>query len=398
MQNAEHLNVKIGKGQLFSEFFITCDLSKTSDNSELTEEYNRLLGFLHNNRIVPIYEKVFGRLDYYHEFIKTRSSVYKDFTNDFSDVPLTYIQGTPADPHSRYGGVHLYGIQIHQKSMVTVDNLFFSHKCIGKVIKTKDVQQSFLLSITGKPEDASPGETNGESEWNRLFRNVGEMLNQAGFQINDLVRTWIYIPRLLAVYQSLNTARTNEFQKYNFAEKDKKIAYPASTGIQGRSISDWATLDAVAVKTVGTFPVLKPMHNPLQSEAYTYGSDFSRGFVIDWPDYRILHLSGTASIDKEGNSLYIDDPKKQIEYTMDLFLKFLGNYGADSNNIAHACVFFKNVSDKKLFEEIVRDRGWFQFPCLYLQGDICRGDLVFEIDGIAVVEKNRPESSLCFPA
>ena len=73
---------------------------------------------------------------------------------------------------------------------------------------------------------------------------------------------------------------------------------------------------------------------------------------------------------------------------MECFLKLLEQYGADFKNIAHACVFFKNSSYKRIFKDVLRYRGWFQFPCMYLIADVCRDDLLVEIDGVAVVEKN----------
>ncbi len=390
MKNAKHLNIKIGKGRLFSEIFVTCDLAMTSGNLELTEDYTNLLLFLQENRIIPIYEKVYGRLVHYQQFINTRSSAYKNFAHDSANVPLSYIQGMPANPDSLYEGIHLYGIQIHQAPEVTLENLFFANKCVGKLIKTNDFQQIFLLSVSGAREGASCGFINTESEFHGLFDTLVKILNPAGFEINDLVRTWIYMPELLDVYKNLNTARTKAFKKYDFNKKKDKISYPASTGIQGQSIFNNAvTLDAVAVKSADTFPVLRPMHSPLQSEAYFYGSDFSRGFVIDWPDYRILHISGTASIDDEGNSVFIDNPEKQIEYTLESVLKLLEQHGADFNDIAHACVYFKNMSYKKLFEQTLQNRGWPKFPCIYLIADVCRDDLLVEIDGVAVMDKGQ---------
>lgn len=395
MNNVNHIDLKIGKGQYFSEIFLTCDLLEISDYVELTDAYIKLLGSLEENRITPIYEKVFGRLDHYHEFMNIRNRVYQKFSIESSDVAISYIEGVPADPHCNYGGIHLYGIQIHHTNMVTIDTLLFSDKCIGKSIKTKDFEQAFLMSVTGTRIEAEQVEDkiNREYEFNRLFHNLDKMLNHVGFQITDLIRTWIYMPQLFEVYKTLNVERTNAFKNFNINKKNKKVGFPASTGIKGEAISGNAvTLDAIAVKTKGSYPVLTPMHNPMQSEAYAYGSDFSRGYVIDWPGYQVLHLSGTASIDENGNSVFIDNPKKQIEYTLESFLKLLNQYGSDFQNIAHACVFFKNRSYKKLFEEVLCNRGWSEFPCMYLEADVCREDLLFEIDGIAVVEKNSPEA------
>src|ERR1051326_5066388 len=70
---------------------------------------------------------------------------------------------------------------------------------------------------------------------------------------------------------------------------------------------------------VANFPIEKRAITNLNvlNEAYDYGSAFSRGMRIDLGKFVILLISGTASIDDEGRTLYAGDLRKQVRRTFD---------------------------------------------------------------------------------
>jgi enamine deaminase RidA (YjgF/YER057c/UK114 family) len=128
------------------------------------------------------------------------------------------------------------------------------------------------------------------------------------------------------------------------------------------------------------------MTSPAQPEAMTYGPLFSRGIEIIWPTYKILLVSGTASIDELGRSVYAENPEQQVSNTLNNISLLLNKYDATMNDIVQATAYFKNPDLEPVFNGLLVQNEWSTMPCLRVVGDVCREDLFFEMDCIAVVQ------------
>ena len=133
-----------------------------------------------------------------------------------------------------------------------------------------------------------------------------------------------------------------------------------------------------------SWPLVRQLSNPGQQDAFEYGSAFSRGALIRLPDVSLIQVSGTAAIDEHGQSLYPGDIRGQIDCTFDKIAALLGQEGAGLTDIAAACVFIKRPEDAQVYHERARARGLTELPAVVMVADICREELLFEMDAEVV--------------
>ena len=370
-------------GDSYSECFLTCDLSAARNTVDLARKYELIVTKVIEEGITPIYEKAFGCLSCFPSLLEARSAVYQASGLFPEKIPFNYIQGAPAVKNALWAGVHLYGICIQEPSNIDIEDVTCSSGRCGRIINFKGARQAFFAGLTGKgKEDTRPVEIRSEVE--NAFVNLNSSLRKAGFQKSDLVRTWFHLRDILVVYNTFNEVRRDSYSG-QFHEN----CLPASTAVQGRSAFRWEiSLDAMAIHSLNADgPIVCAMSRPNQPEAKTYGPLFSRGIEIIWPRYKVLHISGTASINEAGKSIHADDPELQVSNTLNNISLLLGKYGATMDNLVQASAYFKNPEILPIFDGILKRNSWHAMPCLRLCGDICRSDLSFEMDGIAVVKR-----------
>ena len=122
------------------------------------------------------------------------------------------------------------------------------------------------------------------------------------------------------------------------------------------------------------------MSNPSQQDAFQYGSAFSRGAFIRQPDVSLIQVSGTAAIDDRGASLHPGDVRAQIDCTFDKIAALIGRKAPRLADIAAACVFVKRPEDAPAYQERAAARGLGNLPAVIMVADVCREELLFEID------------------
>jgi enamine deaminase RidA (YjgF/YER057c/UK114 family) len=125
----------------------------------------------------------------------------------------------------------------------------------------------------------------------------------------------------------------------------------------------------------------------LQSSARDYGSSFSRAVEVAMPDHRRLYVSGTASIDKEGRTVFLDDTRAQVRLTMEVVQAILQSRGMDWADVTRSLAYFKRAEDAPLLGTYCRDNTLAPFPVIVAENDVCRDDLLFEIEVDAVQAK-----------
>jgi enamine deaminase RidA (YjgF/YER057c/UK114 family) len=163
------------------------------------------------------------------------------------------------------------------------------------------------------------------------------------------------------------------------------VYLPASTGIGGRNPAGASCCgDVLAVSGPVQISVLPEM---LQPPAYGYGSAFSRGICIEEKGYRQVFVSGTAAIDAAGRSLYPRDAAAQIGRTLEVVEGLIGEKGAKFKDIRSATVYLKKAKDLSVYEKLAGRFGLMNLPAVFVVADICRDELLFEMDALAVVNK-----------
>lgn len=146
----------------------------------------------------------------------------------------------------------------------------------------------------------------------------------------------------------------------------------------------------LAAKTPGL-----TIENPRQVSAYNYPTQygprspsFSRALVKRWGAATALFLSGTASITGH-ESRHVGALVAQVEESIEN-LKTLIHAAADSAGVnfelSQPCsilkAYLRHADDYSTVKDILNRRLGDENRVLYLHADLCRNELLFEIDGI----------------
>lgn len=124
---------------------------------------------------------------------------------------------------------------------------------------------------------------------------------------------------------------------------------------------------------------------PRQGPAFSYGSAFSRGMSLTLEDRKTVFISGTASIDSEGNTLYPGNTEMQCLETLVNIAALLEREGGRLHDIAMATLFCKSREVFTAYRNVMR---WLQIPeipTVYVQADVCRPDLLVEMEAVAFI-------------
>jgi len=220
-----------------------------------------------------------------------------------------------------------------------------------------------------------------------MFRQAAQVLSGYGFNYRDVARTWIYLPRLLSWYDEFNAARQEVFQEVGLIGGDQALWLPASTGIQGHSpLGHECMMDLLAVAGREDGRVrMQMVESPLQCEAYDYGSFFSRAVELRDRTTSRVYVSGTASIDGQGLTVHHDDPLEQIRFTLRVVRELLATRGHSFSHVSHCVAFLKEAQYAPAFEQATREAGFDPRVVVPTVADVCRDDLLFEIDATAVL-------------
>lgn len=162
----------------------------------------------------------------------------------------------------------------------------------------------------------------------------------------------------------------------------------------GRSLSSTPSPMAEGIKRVERLPIEAP---DVLNEAYDYAkpSSFSRGLRVDLGAVWMLLISGTASIDDGGVSLYVGDFRAQCWRTYRNITRLLESEGATWHDVVRTSCYLRDIErDYKDFNEVrTAFFDWLGLDPLPastgIQARLCREELLIEIEAMAVLPKNR---------
>ena len=250
---------------------------------------------------------------------------------------------------------------------------------VGTVFETSDAVYCYLEQIVPRDIGASPGEQTLD-----IFLQIEEGVRLAGMNFSNVIRTWFFLNKILDWYDEFNQARTP------FLEARGRFEHlvPASTGVGMRNLFGAAGVAGALAVTpkrdgVGIFEVASPMQCP----ALDYRSSFSRAVEIDRDGHRELYVSGTASIEPGGQTVYLEDVHRQIGLSMDVVAAILESRNMTWHDCTRAIAYNTDKNNSSNFREYLRERGLERLPVTLMHADICRSDLLFEIELEAACER-----------
>jgi enamine deaminase RidA (YjgF/YER057c/UK114 family) len=133
------------------------------------------------------------------------------------------------------------------------------------------------------------------------------------------------------------------------------------------------------------------------NEAYDYPkpSSFSRALRLDIKGVTILLISGTASVDENGQTVHAGDFRAQCWRTYQNITGLLEAEGATWKDIVRTTCYLRDIErDYEAFNEIrtqfFKEQKLNPLPASTgIQAILCRPDLLVEIEAIAIFESDR---------
>lgn len=234
------------------------------------------------------------------------------------------------------------------------------------------------------------------------FSALIDVFTEAKFPLKSIVRQWNYIENILGFdgekqrYQEFNDVRSGVYGN-TFTQN----GYPSATGIgmnQGGII-----IEFIAIKSVDL--ITKPIDNPAQIAAHHYSEGvligeecvlkttpkFERARYLELFGKKLIFISGTASIIGE-KTVGVGDPEKQTEITIHNIQKLYSPEILEDLEVenltpkySHARVYIKNRKDFGIIKKTIKSH-FGDLPVAYIIADICRTDLLVEIEGKVILE------------
>lgn len=246
--------------------------------------------------------------------------------------------------------------------------------------------QVLLGQLSVDERDFESFEQASQSIYETMLPFAGDM----GFP--HYLRIWNYIPDIngeidgVERYKLFCMGRHASLERFQFPEH----RLPAATGVG--SPSGEILIYFLAARHAGV-----QLENPRQVSAFHYPPQygpkspaFSRAMVKDWGNGKHLYISGTASI--VGHASRHEDA---VEHQLSETLRNMGAlvqsadraHGVGIDRLAELSQFKVYVRDKRHHERIraqLREQLGEDVPAIYLSGDLCRKNLLVEIEGLYV--------------
>lgn len=226
----------------------------------------------------------------------------------------------------------------------------------------------------------------GAASQARIMLEKGEsVLKQLGADFTNVPRTWMWLGDILSWYGEFNKVRNQFFTERGLIGQGSRQLMPASTGIGlglgGRPCGMDLTAVLEQPQTIEFLPAIGR-----QQCAFNYGSAFSRASRASSPAGKTVFVSGTASIDASGATTHIGDAKNQIQSTIENVRAVLRDMQCDDGDVVHTVAYCKSREIEEAFEEF---KGRLKWPWITAVCDICRDDLLFEIEATAILKNGR---------
>ena len=297
------------------------------------------------------------------------------------DIPATtYLQQPPCRPAQKIEH-QVYAVVPKDPEAFSVETFYDAPtNTTAKMMTIDGRRHLYIADINGVSDPDNPGTFREQSD--RMFVNCERLLAEHGAKFTDVYRTWCYLVDIDRDYAEFNLSRNVFFKKEGIT------LLPASTGIEATvwplealtGLDLFALLDTDGVE-------IERMFTPTLNEADEYGSAFSRGMKLDYPDKVVLHISGTASVDEKGATVHLDDPYKQIERMLLNVKELLAAQGATFEDVTQIATFLKRAEWLEMYEAILTEWGIRHVPNTLVETGVCRPDLLCELEAIAILPK-----------
>lgn len=333
------------------------------------------------------------------EGLSSQIQIIKDAFNAYSEsalLPFSVIPQSPEEPFNvvmEVGLVRNDGISVHYCN---------DDKWAYTAVSDDECSELWIAGALTQER-----ESNTLALAERSFQIVKTALDLNDMNFDNVIRQWNYIGGILQCgsldgkaaqhYQLFNEARNLVYSQYRHRPN-----YPAATGI-GMDYND-VSVDCYALRSGDGIEIV-PVRNPRQHDSYHYSQDvlvgdpvaehrvkqppqFERAILLNSKKFSRLIISGTASIVGQ-QTIGIGSVELQTKATIENIraltseanlMEYCPALAQYPDKYSYLRVYVKNRTDIAAVKEICT--GYFGgIPVTYVQADICRDNLLVEIEG-----------------
>ena len=223
------------------------------------------------------------------------------------------------------------------------------------------------------------------------YQAIGALLQK--HDRHGLLRVWHHVPKINAIVKGLE-----EYQRFCRGRHDglSKLGYELAADLPAASAvgcdGKMLTIFFLAAREGGL-----QLENPRQMSAYRYPAQygpkspsFSRATLKSWGDAHQLFISGTASIVGHA-SLHVDDVREQLAETLRNMQAVLDVASTNCGraltlrDLSAVKLYVRDAADLPVIESGLRKELVENVSLLTLRADICRAELLLEIEGYAEI-------------
>ncbi|HOI54888.1 MAG TPA: Rid family hydrolase [Phycisphaerae bacterium] len=354
----------------WAEFYITATPPEGFEpESQAGELFAGIAGTLRDADARIFQERIFSRADLMPRLMDARAHAYGDLADS---VPPTRL-AVPAGQAGPVAGVQVHAVRGPQRPEPMCDQ----DACCARTIRKGDLAFVAVSGLAASHHDSPPA----DQAWAMLGKALCP-LHMVGGDVSDVVRTWMWLGGILDWYGDFNATRNRFFKQHRLInEGPNNVRLPASTGIGiGPVGGAQCAMDVYAVVGARARSEFL-LAGGCQQPAFNYGSAFSRASRSVTPAGEAVFVSGTAAIDSAGHSEHPGDPARQIDATFEYVRAVLRQTHCRDEDVVQSIVYCKTPEVERVFRSRCGDLAW---PHITAIADVCRPELLFEVEATAV--------------
>lgn len=341
--------------------------SGTSVQQQWEDIFTRIRDILSTNKASILHERIFGTQSALQAASKIRPEIYG---NVVDDVEPTWLVGAES-LSGPISGVQVQAVVCDSKP----ETIQIDEESCGRIINIKGQRYLTLSGITASKELSA-------TEQAEIIMEKGQtILERFASNFKAVPRIWMWLGDILAWYEDFNYVRNKVFTECGILGKDGTQSMPASTGI-GLGPADGSQCSMNLTAVLDSADSMQHLQaTGKQQCALDYGSAFSRACKAPSPAGQTVFVSGTASIDTSGATTNIDDALGQITDTIVNVRTVLRQMQCSDEDVVGVTAYCKTTEVEKIFNDLKEKPAW---PWVTVICDICRDDLLFEIEAAAI--------------
>lgn len=295
-----------------------------------------------------------------------------------SPVAVSIVQQPPL-PGSK---IAMLAYHIDSKAPVAKRRLSRNHITMEK----NGLRHLWSTRLCASDDD---GAHTAEEQTQKVFDDlIGTLGAQGGTLRDDCVRTWIYVKDVDVFYQGMVDSRRELFARHGM---NGTSHYIASTGIEGGCAHrhDLIAMDAYSVVGLGREQVSYLNDFDRLNLTRDYNVTFERGTRIEYADRAHCYISGTASIDRNGEVLHKGRVMAQLDRALGNVDALLRSGDARLDDMKYLIVYLRDPTDHGPVSHYL-DAHFPDLPTFIVEGAVCRPEWLVEVEGVAVAPNSNP--------